>query len=144
MTTISSDVKRYIVPENRMWDESSWKLPVLKNEQIMVLASDYDALKDERDVLAAHVERLRDAGAELVDLMDGVREGDYKPDSFTNQPMIRALAETPTTTSLAHLKAQWQAEAVSEFAFHHLGGLEQEIAEIYASKLRQQNEGGGS
>lgn len=42
--------------------------------------------------------------------------------------------------SLVRLKAGWQAEAVSEYAFHYLGGHEQELAEIYAGKLRRQAE----
>lgn len=45
-----------------------------------------------------------------------------------------------TDASLARLKARWQAEAVSYFAFQHLGGHEQELAEIYASNLRRQAE----
>lgn len=42
--------------------------------------------------------------------------------------------------SLARLKAEWQAEAISGYAHRHLGGTEQELAEIYASKLRHQAE----
>lgn len=39
------------------------------------------------------LKNVRDALIELMDLMDGVREGDYKPDSFTNQPARQALSE---------------------------------------------------
>lgn len=48
--------------------------------------------------------------------------------------------EAELETILAKLKAQWQAEAISRYAFHHLGGHEQELAEIYAGKLRRQAE----
>ena len=37
-------------------------------------------------------QQIEEALSELMDLMDGVREGDYKPDSFTNQPAEEALA----------------------------------------------------
>jgi hypothetical protein len=38
-------------------------------------------------------DKLASALAELMDLMDEVREGDYKPDSLTNQPGRIALAD---------------------------------------------------
>ena len=37
---------------------------------------------------------LRDCLAEAVDLVDDIREGDYKPDSFTTQPWRAALKGT--------------------------------------------------
>ena len=36
---------------------------------------------------------LREAGDELADLVDSIREGEYIPDSFTTQPMRQALKE---------------------------------------------------
>jgi len=46
------------------------------------IAAMYDANKELREVLL-----------ELCDLMDGVINGDYKPDSFTLQPARAALAK---------------------------------------------------
>lgn len=34
---------------------------------------------------------IRDCLAEAIDLMEGVLEGTYKPDSFTTQPWRQAL-----------------------------------------------------
>jgi hypothetical protein len=42
--------------------------------------------------LADRIEALEAALGELADLMDDVREGTYKPDSFTTQPARAALA----------------------------------------------------
>ncbi len=44
----------------------------------------------------AMAERLAEALDELRDLMEGVREGDYRPDSFTCQPAKQALADWET------------------------------------------------
>jgi hypothetical protein len=44
--------------------------------------------------LADEVERLREALAELADLMDDVCDGKYQPDSFTTQPARAALGDT--------------------------------------------------
>jgi len=108
-------------------------------------AAELAQVKAERDALAAHVELLREAGAELAHLMDGVREGDYKPDSFTNQPMQIALSET-STDSIPRLKAEWQAEAMEGWLeqVRYMEGLNTfdciESAELYAEELRRQAE----
>jgi hypothetical protein len=44
--------------------------------------------------LIAAAPDLYEALTELVDLMDGVLEGDYKPDGFTTQPARAALAKS--------------------------------------------------
>ncbi|WP_299310693.1 hypothetical protein [uncultured Halomonas sp.] len=85
----------------------------------------------ERDALTAHVERLRES----------IMPGSHDSVGERLLAVGRALAQSPTT-SLARLKAEWQADAVSEFASRYLGGHEQELAEIYAGKLRRQAEGG--
>ena len=41
---------------------------------------------------AVEIERLRKALEELADLMDDVRSGNYKPDSFTTQTARELLA----------------------------------------------------
>lgn len=56
---------------------------------------------DETQFLAStpareHAEELVDVLKELMDLMEGVIEGDYKPDSFTNQPGRMLLSKIDT------------------------------------------------
>ena len=43
--------------------------------------------------LQTKLERAVDVLSELADLMDDVRTGDYKPDSFTTQPAREALKD---------------------------------------------------
>lgn len=43
--------------------------------------------------LKSENEKLRGALAELADLMDGVIDGTYEPDSFTTQPARAALTK---------------------------------------------------
>lgn len=54
-------------------------------------AADYVPGALEREA-AARIVELEEALSELVDLMEAVREGDYKPDSFTTQPARAVLA----------------------------------------------------
>ena len=56
-------------------------------------------------------QQIEEALSELMDLMDGVREGDYKPDSFTNQPAEEALA-----TIRAARAQEFTAEQQNRFA----------------------------
>ena len=46
-----------------------------------------------------HAEELVEALRELMDLMDGVIEGEYEPDSFTNQPGRFLLSKIDTGDS---------------------------------------------
>lgn len=98
----------------------------------MELNEQVDSLQEESGALAAHLERLqRSLKATMV-------SGWSVP---AEEALVEVFSDSPQV-SLARLKALWQADAVTEFAFHHLGGHEQEVAEIYASRLRQQDEGG--
>lgn len=49
---------------------------------------------DMYDQARAAMKQLREALSELADLMDDVRTGDYRPDSFTTQPARIALEQT--------------------------------------------------
>ena len=70
--------------EDRDW-LPNWKRK--KQEQIHVI--EYQAFTEAVEL----IDELEDAAKELRDLMDDVRNGDYKPDSFTNQPIDKALAK---------------------------------------------------
>src|SRR5690606_14490644 len=65
----------------------------------------YEELERERNELAARVERLRVASAEIA---WSWRE-DHGENDGVYHDLMDALSETPPT-SLAALKAQWQAE----------------------------------
>ena len=88
----------------------------------------------EYEALAAHLERMTDLAtavfaANNVSAIAGIAQ------------LLEAVDEAPTS-SLSRLKAEWQAAAISEWAARHLGGHEQELAEIYAAEIRHQAEGG--
>ena len=72
-----------------------------------VRADEVERIKSERDALAAHIERLRESAHKICDEFDDT--------CGLTQELRFTLAETPST-SLARLKAQWQAEALSEAA----------------------------
>ncbi|WP_277810636.1 hypothetical protein [Chromohalobacter canadensis] len=102
--------------------------------------------KEERDALAAHVENLRrELEACQSVLHQLARDGEVTPDYADDAK--RALKETPTQ-SLAHLKAQWKAEALEEMArrFWPTGmigkGEERGALLLRADKYRRQAEGG--
>lgn len=63
-------------------------------------------IQAERDALAAHVERLRGLWVEFNDWDHGDLDG-------VARRIYEAMDEAPTT-SLARLKALWQAEAIEE------------------------------
>lgn len=90
-------------------------------------------LKGERDVLAAHVERLREA----------FKKG-YQQD-FTWTWVKEVLDEAPIT-SLARLKAEWQAQALEELLQNTSQFREANpvrgLAGSMADELRQQAGGG--
>lgn len=50
-------------------------------------------LLEELAATSKTVEIMREALEELADLMDDVRAGEYKPDSFTTQPAREALSK---------------------------------------------------
>jgi hypothetical protein len=54
-------------------------------------AAEVSALEAERDALVATL-------AELADLMDDTRDGEYTPDSFTTQPARALLAKYEAVT----------------------------------------------
>ena len=96
-------------------------------------------LKAERDALAAHVERLRDDLQEYHD--------QYGDDPIARKYDMGAVLQETPSTSLARLKAQWQAEALEEMTSDMwpvglIGkGCEREALLIRAGELRRQAEG---
>lgn len=62
----------------------------------------------ERDGARAQVAKLEDAVVELLGLLDDIVSGDYKPDSFTGQPLLCALSEK----ARAKYEAQKAAKAL--------------------------------
>lgn len=41
-----------------------------------------------------YIQELETCLSEAIDLMEGIREGDYEPDSFTTQPWVILLGES--------------------------------------------------
>lgn len=57
-----------------------------------IALEEYADFKEKQvDSLTAKVEGLTDSLSEAIDLMEDVRTGRYKPDSFTTQPWKQAL-----------------------------------------------------
>jgi hypothetical protein len=77
------------------WD-ACWRF--LQAEALEAVIGEKDEVIED---LQANNERLRSALSELVDLMEDVRTGDYKPDSFTCQParvaLGRVVSEQPAS-----------------------------------------------
>lgn len=65
-------------------------------EQLEKTEAERENAMAEATRLRATNNSLREALGELIDLMQGVTEGDYKPDSFTLQPAKDALAAAPS------------------------------------------------
>ncbi len=78
-------------------------------EEWEALAYRYQA---ERDALAAHVERLREA-LRLAKINLAYSEDGFAP-QYRN--ICRKALEATPQASLAHLKAEWQAEALENLA----------------------------
>lgn len=83
--------------------------------------SDYWAVVNERDAARAELERakaeatvMREALEELVGLMEGVRERDYEPDTFTCQPARRALSGQAGADLLADLARLREIERLAK------------------------------
>lgn len=97
---------------------------------------------EERDALAAHVERCRAAFSGLSEYWNGC-EGMAAEYAAQNAMDVACdmLEELPET-SLDRLKAQWQTEAVVEFGYRY--GPESEVraaSQSVANELRRQAEG---
>lgn len=112
--------------------------------------------KEERDALAAHVERLdihaKSCAIELAAMIDryntqNMEDGSWEYDHQTPHDLMMALRDSPET-SLARLKAQWKAEALEEMArrFWPTGmigkGEERGALLLRAEEYRRQAEGG--
>lgn len=81
--------------------------------------AELEAVKDERDALAAHLHQIRHA-FNRYDLADYCSD-----EEIAAEGELYDLMEQPPTTTLARLKAQWQAEALDE-------GLVQRAIELEA------------
>lgn len=71
-------------------------LGVLEDDTVTIwleAASEIEALSSKIEEQALVIRDLVEALDELVDLMDAVIDGDYTPDSFTNQPARAAIAK---------------------------------------------------
>ncbi|MDT8895441.1 hypothetical protein RSO41_12320 [Halomonas sp. I1] len=77
------------------------------------MSADLTTMGEERDALAAHVERLTSA---LVKIDTDLEGRNFLEDSSLRDTCREALADTPTN-SLARLKARWQVEVLQ----HMLG-----------------------
>lgn len=111
-------------------------------------------LREERDALAAHVERLNEyakaCANELVALIDkhnvqSDSDGSWLYDHQTPYELMQVVLSTPET-SLARLKARWQAEALEELLQNTSQFREANpvrgLAGGMADELRRQAEGG--
>ncbi len=68
--------------------------------QIVEALNTHADLKAKCDAMEDALRELCDAGGEIVDLMEDVRNGDYTPDTFTVQPMTIALAKAQAFTAM--------------------------------------------
>lgn len=85
--------------------EADWPIYEETWENVRRLAEGRASIRDElaraeveRDALAAHVEQIRRSAY------------------YASEPNVKAVLEASPGTSLARLKAQWQAEALEELA----------------------------
>jgi len=65
--------------------------------QLLKVTNKNRALLDPNGTLLPPLE-LEECLREAIILMEGIREGEYKPDSFTTQPWRKALGQTDETT----------------------------------------------
>lgn len=107
------------------------------------LCARIEELEQERDALAAHVERLSKAAFDAIH---------YLPGGKNKAELMDAYDDTPET-NLSRLKAQWQAEALescennAETSFMPYLGREEQVVLMddilkVAAELRRQAEGG--
>jgi hypothetical protein len=111
-------------------------------EQVIYWRERAVGTEDERDALVAHVDDMERRGDQMaVELRDWL--GSYGPDDETER-MLEVWEEAKSRrpkTSLARLKAKWQAEAVVEFGYRY--GPESEVraaSQSVANELRRQAE----
>jgi hypothetical protein len=77
----------------KIWVRSEGNLTIAP-QYIADLSGQSDKEKAWADAqLMAAAPDLLEALKELVDLVEGVRDGSYKPDSFTCQPALAAIAK---------------------------------------------------
>ncbi len=101
----------------------------MSQDQGMDVSPSWQELKDERDALSAHVERLREALIEnkkLVYIKEGMK---------IEQARIHAETAVPRmdpTTSLARLKAEWQAEVLYQLLYEARDAREADTVRAFA------------
>lgn len=104
--------------------------------EVARLRRELDELKAERDALATHVELMSKAALDAIHYLPG---GDIKAE------LRDAYDETPET-SLARLKAEWQADGAESFKAEMLKStktfIHPHIEGVHAVWLRRQAEGG--
>ena len=78
-------------------------------------AEEITKLRETIPAQAAVIEKLREVLEELVDLVQDIRAGEYKPDSFTCQPALAVLAlPTDSTQILDEVRKQERCAARAE------------------------------
>jgi len=106
---------------------------VYRKEDWEAINDDLDCVEKERDELKAHCEWSKDLLREAITLFKDTISGDYKPDSYTVQPYVAWLNETPTQ-SLAEIKAQ----AIEEYGIElEVNGEDALLPAEYAQKIRE-------
>lgn len=104
-------------------------------QAIEALTQQLAEVREDRDALAAQVEEMTVAIIEANEHEGGSLD---QQDAFKSVYIQSAMY--PATT-LARRDARMKAEALDDFS-ENLGGADQELAEIEASKYRQKAEGG--
>lgn len=111
--------------------------------------SDCHKLRQERDALAAYIQRLTRDIEELISETDGVAglhlNGEAAPwcdlrKGGPFQEWLMSLDEAPTTI-LARLKSEWQAEALDDAIGHIKDPEDRHILHTLEQELRRQAEG---
>ncbi|WP_075881480.1 hypothetical protein [Vreelandella massiliensis] len=92
---VRDDIRKLVYIGEHMHEDCSWKYR-------------FSEIKDEKDALAAHVKRIHAAFCKYKDSEYGSEE-ELEAEAY----LYDVIEETPAT-SLAHLKAQWQAEVLEQ------------------------------
>ena len=120
-------------------------------DRMKELEAQRDEAIEQRDALSATLERLHNAlGPKILRWIDcGMAANNRHKEAWARElrnELHQALDEKPET-SLTHLKAEWQAEAMEGWLeqMRYMEGLNtfdcMESAELYAEELRRQAEG---